>query len=70
MSKNSADNTRAVHPANLKFGQEREAMDDSLLQKIIKYQFNNPGLLHGAVAKGNKGSQSEMKQLALLGDAF
>src|SRR5689334_14650041 len=45
-------------------------MDDSLLQKIIKYQFRNPDLLHEALAKGTKGSQSEMKQLALLGDAL
>jgi hypothetical protein len=45
-------------------------MDDLLLQKIIKYQFNNPELLHGALSKSTEGSQSEMQQLALLGDAL
>jgi hypothetical protein len=38
-------------------------MDDSLLQKIIRYQFKNTDLLQEALSRGNK-------PLALLGDAL
>jgi len=52
-----------------KTNQNLATMDDSLLQKITKYQFNNPDLLRAAYTRGTKGSQLEIKRLALIGDA-